>query len=334
MKYRNIFLTLALLPTLLCATYRERAKEVILVHDWTKDPNDQSFVEGPTMKGLGDALKLKHTTLKCSNLSDDKDSDQLTYVVIFSKPEYLQNKLISKFPKKKAILFTWEPPVVQKNLFTKRFLSRFHRVYTWNDDLVDNKKFFKFYYPALQSMQDNLPAFNDRKLLTQIASMRTSKHKKELYSARADIINYFQDKPEGEFEFYGRGWENQNLRHYKGMVGDKYSALKNYKFSVCYENMCDIKGYISEKIFDCFAVGTIPIYWGASNVTDFIPKECFIDRRDFDSFDDVMTYIRNMDEETYQTYVRNIKAFVESDEAKLFSKEMFDVIFLEAIRFP
>ncbi|MGH2612998.1 MAG: glycosyltransferase family 10 domain-containing protein, partial [Rhabdochlamydiaceae bacterium] len=207
-------------------------------------------------------------------------------------------------------------------------------VYTWNDDLVDNKKFFKFYYPVLQPMQSHLPTFEERKLLTQISGRKKSKHKKELYSERVSVIQYFQDKPEGEFEFYGGGWEKDHLRHYKGVIADKYGALKNYKFSVCYENMKDVKGYITEKIFDCFAVGTIPIYWGASNITDYIPKECFIDRRDFENFDDVINYIRVIDAQTYQTYQTNIRAFLESDEAKLFSQEMFNVIFLESLKFP
>lgn len=39
------------------------------------------------------------------------------------------------------------------------------------------------------------------------------------------------------------------------------------------------KGYITEKIFDCFFPGVIPIYWGAENVTDYIPQDTFIDRR-------------------------------------------------------
>ncbi len=337
MSCLKYILALALAPMLLSAQpagYRERVKHVHLVHDWPVDPNDQSLVESGALGVIRDTLKLKHTTLKATDLSKEKDSAQLSYIVVWNKPGYLKDKILSKFPQKKAILYMWEPPVVQKNLYTDRFTSKFKRVYTWDDDLVDNKKFFKFYYPVLQHMRPNLPGFDDRKLLTQISGRKKSKHKKELYSARVSVIQYFQDKPEGEFEFYGFGWEKDHFRHYKGSVSDKFEVLQNYKFSVCYENMCDVKGYVTEKIFDCFAVGTIPIYWGASNITDYIPKECFIDRRDFKSFDGVMDYIRSMDEATYRGYIKNIQAFLESDRAKLFSQEMFNVIFLESIRFP
>lgn len=327
-------LLVLLFPLMLSAVYRERIKQVDLVCNWIENPNDQSFVQNGSLKSVYDILKLKQTTLKATDLNNEKDTPQLTYVVVWNEPSFLQEKTLSQFPLKKKVLFMWEPPVVQKNLYTDRFTSQFKRVYTWDDDLVDNKKFFKFYYPVLQSMRTSLPSFEERKLLTQMSGRKKSKHKKELYSERVSVINYFQDRPEGEFEFYGFGWKKDNYRHYKGSVSDKHETLKNYKFSICYENMRDVNGYVTEKIFDCFAVGTIPIYWGATNITDYIPKECFIDRRDFKTFDDVMTYIRSMDAETYQTYLKNIQAFLESDKAKLFSQEMFNVIFLEAIRFP
>ena len=34
----------------------------------------------------------------------------------------------------------------------------------------------------------------------------------------------------------------------------------------------EMKGYISEKIFDCFYSGTIPIYLGAKDVKTIFPK--------------------------------------------------------------
>ena len=47
---------------------------------------------------------------------------------------------------------------------------------------------------------------------------------------------------------------------------------------------------VSEKIFDCFAAGNVPIYWGASNVTDYIPEDCFIDMRSFSSFEELYQF--------------------------------------------
>ncbi len=45
-------------------------------------------------------------------------------------------------------------------------------------------------------------------------------------------------------------------------VKDKNQYLRDFKFNICAENV-DADGYVSEKIFDAFASGTIPIYIGA-----------------------------------------------------------------------
>lgn len=51
-------------------------------------------------------------------------------------------------------------------------------------------------------------------------------------------------------------------------IKDKLDTLKDYKFSVAIEN-CQMDSYFSEKIIDCFATGTIPIYWGPSTIGKF-----------------------------------------------------------------
>ena len=39
--------------------------------------------------------------------------------------------------------------------------------------------------------------------------------------------------------------------------------------------------YITEKIFDCLYVGTIPLYLGAKDIADLIPEDTYIDCRRF-----------------------------------------------------
>ena len=45
---------------------------------------------------------------------------------------------------------------------------------------------------------------------------------------------------------------------------DKIDYMKDFKFNICPENM-DVPNYVTEKIFDAFQAGTIPIYHGALN---------------------------------------------------------------------
>jgi len=41
----------------------------------------------------------------------------------------------------------------------------------------------------------------------------------------------------------------------------KYDLLSQYKFNLCFENSLS-EGYVTEKLFQAFVAGTMPIYWG------------------------------------------------------------------------
>ena len=74
----------------------------------------------------------------------------------------------------------------------------------------------------------------------------------------------------------------------------KRSGLIKHKFSVAFENSRHPRwaaGWVTEKIYDCLGSGTVPIYWGAPDVTDYIPPEVFIDYREFDTNEDLYKYL-------------------------------------------
>lgn len=59
----------------------------------------------------------------------------------------------------------------------------------------------------------------------------------------------------------GGGWRN-NI----GIsIENKNQWLKDYKFHICFENS-SYPGYLTEKLFDAYASGTIPIYWGDTSL--------------------------------------------------------------------
>ena len=75
----------------------------------------------------------------------------------------------------------------------------------------------------------------------------------------------------------------------------KFHFLAQHKFNICYENS-SYPGYVTEKLFHAFYCSTIPIYWGSPTVEmDFNP-EAFINRRDFDSDDDMIQFIIDLDQ--------------------------------------
>ncbi|MDJ0651963.1 MAG: glycosyltransferase family 10 [Simkaniaceae bacterium] len=235
-------------------------------------------------------------------------------------PPFSKAKL-KRIPSEKLILIAWEPPSVFEYQYTQEILDLFGTVLTWHDELIDGKKFIKFHYPSIRPLEDNLPSFENRNLLCMINSnLKFNDFEKELYSMRRDAVKFFEDKPIGTFDLYGKGWEG--CKNAKGRVPDKQETLKKYKFNFCFENAA-VPGYITEKIFDSFATGTIPIYLGAPNIEDYIPKECFIDYRQFNDFEEMLTFIQKMTKEKYESYLSHIRVFLKSPESQKFTQKCF-----------
>jgi hypothetical protein len=250
--------------------------------------------------------------------------------VFWSLGPEVQTFDFSKVPNERLVLLLHEPPTVEEAGYKPDFQAHFGKILTWDDDLVDGKKFFKYHYPDLKPLLPDLVSFEEKRFCVLFGTRRASKHPKELYREREKVIRFFETKPVGEFDLFGNNWEKRKYTSWRGRASDKLDLLKRYKFSICYENMKEVKGYITEKIFDCFAAGNVPVYLGASNITDYIPKECFIDRRAFGSEQELYDFLKAMTPETYAQYLDSAKRYLESEKAQLFSSEHFIETFLRA----
>src|SRR5438445_11355992 len=93
---------------------------------------------------------------------------------------------------------------------------------------------------------------------------KTSSHPDELYSERLATIRFLDARAPWNFDLYGPDWSSDRPA-YRGFADNKIAFMKYYKFPIVYENMKNIQGYITEKIFDAFSAGCVPVYWGASN---------------------------------------------------------------------
>ncbi len=119
-------------------------------------------------------------------------------------------------------------------------------------------------------------------------------------------------------------------RVYKGFSKSKSETLGKYKFALCFENSI-LKGWITEKIFDCFFAGTVPVYWGAPDVTDCIPENAFIDKRKYPTYPELREYLKSLTEKDIQGYKENARDFLASEKFKPFSKDSFAKIFTNAV---
>ncbi len=79
-------------------------------------------------------------------------------------------------------------------------------------------------------------------------------------------------------------------------VPDKLAFQKNYKFSMAFENS-RFPGYVTEKIVDAWAAGTIPIYWGAPDVKDYFNAKAFVDCSAMESPEELIPLIKELDQD-------------------------------------
>jgi len=88
-----------------------------------------------------------------------------------------------------------------------------------------------------------------------------------------------------------------------GHVKDKSYVMQTHKFCIAIENSFDFD-YVTEKVFDCLAAGSVPIYKGPPNAGRFFPQDAAIWVDEFDSPEDVGRYVAKVaaDDKLYEEY--------------------------------
>lgn len=228
--------------------------------------------------------------------------------------------------------------------------NNYHKVFTWNDELVDGDRFVKINFPNLIRVHP-VDGFSPRgRFCCLISSNRTitANDDRILYPERVKAIRWFEKNAPQDFDLYGVDWDLpvvgngligkverrfwralsriiklRPFHSYRGRVVQKKDVLRRTRFAICYENVRDLPGYITEKIFDCFFSGCVPVYWGANNIADHIPDNCFIDRRNFRDTEDIYKFLKEIREEEFIGYQQHIVAFLQSDAAYPFASEFF-----------
>ncbi len=203
-----------------------------------------------------------------------------------------------------------------------------------------------------------------RKFLVMINANKLPRlYHQELYTERMRAVEFFSRTD--EVDLYGKGWDEPSIRvgrtrvpytikriqrelqkkwhrlrpnpllraaqkAYRGVANSKAETLGQYKFALCFENSI-LKGWITEKIFDCFFAGTVPIYWGAPDIENYIPINCFIDMRRFSGYAELRDYLKSLSEKEILEYKENAQAFLKSPEFYPFSKAAFAELFAQVV---
>lgn len=300
---------------------------------------------------LKKAFKLKGYDLSTQDINSIEESEIVIYAS--NMPKKLPNpKCISK-----CYLIISESAFVRPDNYDSIKHTYFNKVFTWADEWVDGDKYIKLNYAHAFPDKINKDLEFKQNLCVLIAGNKKPKYlldpellQLDLYNEREKAIRWFEKNHIDDFDLYGVGWNRyrfsgpkiiralnrlpwlpeitqkligRSYPSYKGMIEQKKAVMEQYRFSICYENARDIPGYITEKIFDSFFAGCVPVYWGANNITDFIPESCFIDKRKFETYEQLYQFMINMSDEIYLEYLENIENYLNSPQALPFKSEGF-----------
>lgn len=282
-------------------------------------------------RGIGIGLRQRLEKMGFEiKMSNDASNLGEFFALIAGDADEQRLDQMSAYPRERCFLIATEPPAVIPLFHHPRTSERFGKIFTLLQSFVDNKNYFKIHHMIEQKnvvkKGEELP-FSQKKLCCMIQGNKgCHKIPGELYTERRNLafnLTYNIDLKGEVFDLYGPWWDG--MKSWKGIVPTGKSILKEYKFAICYENTANQPGYITERLFHSLLTRNVPVYLGAPDITDYVPKECFIDPRDFggvgpQTHQKLWNYLVNVDESTYQKYIEAGQEYLQNNpKFKLFS---------------
>ena len=261
---------------------REPAIVVIPYKNWTTfnlNLISLDLVEWP----LGRPNSLKYGTLQ-----DLREED---HIITFPR------KPVFFFPRFKikanVSVMIVEPDAIHNTyILLSKYLSwRFHRVLTKNNYLLKNLPNSSFFYLGstyLKNINDN--EIKKTKMASLIAS---SQNKLVGHKLRHQVVKNIKHN-NFDISVIGRGYKP--FEH-------KEDGLKPYRYSIIIENSSE-NDYFSEKLVDACLLETVPIYWGAPNISKYFDPRGFIICKNIEQ---IFHAIKSMSVEDYNSKIVWIK---------------------------
>jgi len=236
------------------------------------------------MQAIGAAFEIEYSS--CSNYKPKNFNwiikDHPVKVFIDSQiipgmmyQKKLGERKIAWVCESRAIFHSWNVPISVWEDNIKNISDSYDLVFVSDKQWVGKYPNIK-YCPAGSNLPwiKNQQIFSKSKIVSLIASEKTITFGHQLRHLTA---SRFKDS----VDLYGGVLGSKKLS--PGIPwGDKSEALNDYMFSITIEND-KYETYYTEKLTDCFATGTIPIYWGTPDIGDIFNKDGIIELTpDFD----------------------------------------------------
>jgi hypothetical protein len=236
----------------------------------------------------------------------------------------------------KKVLIRQEPKMVLPNIYTSKKLSKFESIInvgTPKDKVSNNINWPQKLNPHIS----NLTNKNKSKAVL-INSNLLSLETDEMYSLRREVC-FNSD----HIDLYGYGWNTdlksmlrimmielrkhvikphhiklrgmkyyfRKQKNYIGSVEDKILTMEKYRVSVIIENT---PNYVSEKLFDSFSAGCIPVYVGPDLIKYEIPNSLYIQAQP--NKKSIFSAIEKAQKIDYAIWFKELENWIKSDDCK------------------
>jgi hypothetical protein len=238
------------------------------------------------------------------NILERKDLKKICYLLegpnSWHKDNYDYDTLNKYFDK---IISYWEPLLSKNKVEYFPFVSRFDMTNKYHKEIINKKR---KYDKTIGMILANRPN-NESYSINGIELKRLDWIRKELVLKLDNVT------------VHGQGWDEinnhkyitiENIRNRMMDDTDIHQFYKRFNFALIIEN-CDALNYVSEKIYDAWVAGCIPIYYASNNSILDLPKDCYIDIKDFTNFDDLNNFINLLSEKDIDKYYENISKNIE-----------------------
>jgi len=187
------------------------------------------------------------------------------------------------------VLVQIEPPsIINTTQTIINNQNKFDIIFAWNNDILNkcpNSVLFPF--GSCWINEEDQKIHEKTKEVSIISSV---KHQTVGHKLRHNIIqsNFM------ELDLFGNGYNP---------IENKIAALKDHRFSIIIENE-KLDNWFTEKIIDCLITGTIPVYWGCPNISEYFDIRGFII---VNSIEDLITKKNILNKTTYSEMLPYIK---------------------------
>lgn len=236
----------------------------------------------------------------------------------------------------KKVLIRQEPKMILPEIYTSKKLSKFESIINVGKPIDKMSK--NINWPQKINLHiSNLHQKNKSKAVV-INSNLLSLDFDEMYSLRRDVCIHSDC-----IELYGYGWNIgfkssmkifikelrkyvirpkyinlkglryyfRRQKNYKGSIDNKILIMQQYRIAVVIENSL---GYVSEKLFDSFSAGCIPVYVGPDLSKYEIPRNLYIQSQP--NRNSILNSIEKAKKVDYAIWFKELERWFKSDDCK------------------